>query len=57
MSFVLSLLSAAVCCTDLTSVVPLIELNKTINQHLITGSFSAASLKWYESYFYNFPKV
>ncbi|XP_029213025.2 protein-lysine methyltransferase METTL21D-like [Acropora millepora] len=37
---------AAVCCTDLTSVVPLIELNKTVNQHLITGSFSAASLKW-----------
>ena len=56
MSSILSLLSAAVCCTDLTSVVPLIELNKTINQHLITGSFSVASLKWYESYFYNFPK-
>lgn len=37
---------AHVCCTDLLEVVPLIELNKTTNQHMITGTFTAATLKW-----------
>lgn len=38
--------SAHVCCTDLPEVVPLIELNRTINQRMITGTFMANSLKW-----------
>lgn len=37
---------AHVCCTDLPEVVPLIELNKTSNQYMITGTFAAATLKW-----------
>ncbi|CAH3130539.1 unnamed protein product [Porites lobata] len=37
---------AHVCCTDLPTVVPLIESNRQINQHLITGSFTANSLEW-----------
>jgi len=37
---------AHVCCTDLPAVVPLIELNRDINQHMITGSFKASPLKW-----------
>ena len=38
--------SALVCCTDLPEVVPLIELNRATNQHMITGTFTATSLKW-----------
>ncbi|XP_068727858.1 protein N-lysine methyltransferase METTL21D-like [Montipora capricornis] len=37
---------AHVCCTDLPGVVPLIELNRGVNQHMIMGSFTTASLKW-----------
>ena len=44
--FPFSVSSAHVYCTDLPTVVPLIELNRDINQHMITGSFTAVPLKW-----------
>ena len=39
-------------CTDLPEVVPLIEINRDINQNMITGTFVGKSLKWYVWYFY-----
>ena len=45
--------SACVCCTDLPEVVPLIEVNRDINQNLISGTFVAKSLKWYVWYLFS----
>ncbi|XP_031565488.1 protein-lysine methyltransferase METTL21D-like [Actinia tenebrosa] len=45
---VASVLGADVVCTDLQDIIPLIELNIITNKHLVTGSLSAAVLKWGE---------